>query len=97
MTFTDGVLILVASELHPGIHICAILGPHWIGVGIIPLMAYDLLLFALAVNAYARHVKELRAKGFGDRESLLALLKDNIWYFVLSVIFRNCGQPSQSF
>jgi hypothetical protein len=87
------ICIPVASELHPGIHICAILGPHWLGITVIPLMAYDLLLFVLALNAYARHVKELNAQGVGDRETLLALLlRDNIWYFLLYVILRNCDQ-----
>jgi hypothetical protein len=97
MTFTDLVLIPVAAELHPGVRICAILGPRWLGVAIIPLMFYDLLLFVLAVHAYAHHVREHRADGFKDKETIFALLlRDNIWYFLMYVIFWKLVQSSHS-
>lgn len=49
----------------------------------VPLVAFDFLLFILALMAYAKHVKEHHAVGFTGRKPLMTLLLQDSILFLL--------------
>jgi hypothetical protein len=75
----------VNPETQPGIRICTATDlPYWIRAQVVPIVAFDFLLFVLALIAYAKHVKEHRAMGSTGRKPLIALLlQDSILFFLM--------------